>query len=168
MRCTVEEAGVEYHLFMLLGRVGTESTDSRTQETTHSQACEHVQESSTLALNCCSPCPHLSLPLSSQGEAGPTGARGPEGAQGPRGEPGNPGSPGPAGASVSSSLWPARHDICDLGPPECTHHLKSQSLGSLNVHAGHAPPTDIHDCLPSPIVHPHETCRRNVPEADST
>ena len=42
-----------------------------------------------------------SVPVSFQGEAGPTGARGPEGAQGPRGEPGTPGSPGPAGAAVS-------------------------------------------------------------------
>lgn len=73
-----------------------------------------MQASSVLAGKFCRPSPHLSLPLSSQGEAGPTGARGPEGAQGSRGEPGNPGSPGPAGASVSSSLWPGRHGICGL------------------------------------------------------
>lgn len=146
VRCTVEEAGVGDHL--LVGWEQRRQTPEHLKLLTHK--CELMQESSTPASNCCHPYPHFNLPLSFQGEAGPTGARGPEGAQGPRGEPGNPGSPGPAGASVSSSLWPGRHDICGLGPPECTCHLKSQSLGSLNVCAGQAPPTDIHDCLLHP------------------
>lgn len=123
--CRVEETGVGCRIFLLLRRVGTEMTGSCVSLTAHSRVSEHVHESCTqLALSCRCPAPPFILPLSSQGEAGPTGARGPEGAQGPRGEPGNPGSPGPAGASVSSSFWLGRHGNCGLSPPEGRCHLK--------------------------------------------
>lgn len=59
----VEEAGVGYRLFMLLGQVGTEKTDPHAYAT-HSQECEHTQESSTLGREVLPPPPPLQPPHS--------------------------------------------------------------------------------------------------------
>lgn len=55
MRCTVEEARVGIISLCCLVRWGQK--DRLLCTTTHSQVCEHMQESKALALKCCRPSP---------------------------------------------------------------------------------------------------------------